>query len=277
MRKRIILVTILTLIVIVGGVGIGLAWKTDVLDKVLPPNIKEMFGRGEKPEEEEEKPKPLKETFQQILEKNCKKIGNESSYFYGIDPDNLPISIDPSVITIVLREKGTVVCAGPDTPGHGYVFIEVQEGNVLYLYDKNSEELGHGGPPFLGSYGNIMEEAGDIKLTVYLQGGHTGPGFEVGIIPVVARGEKRLRLSNGETIFVNTERTVIKADDPRLVNFLNQNSVEFDLGGGEITRIYEGTDKEMVGRFFSDMAALESPEKEKIDEIKRVLNAITAK
>lgn len=52
MRKRFILITILALIVIVGGVGIGLAWKTKYLDKWLPPNIKEMFGRGEKPEEE---------------------------------------------------------------------------------------------------------------------------------------------------------------------------------------------------------------------------------
>ena len=43
-----ILLIVLALVVSVGGVGIGLAWKTDVFDKWLPPNIKELFGRGEK-------------------------------------------------------------------------------------------------------------------------------------------------------------------------------------------------------------------------------------
>lgn len=57
-----ILVAVLALVIAVGGVGIGLAWRTDVLDKVLPPNIKEMFGRGEEPEEEPgEKPEEDKD------------------------------------------------------------------------------------------------------------------------------------------------------------------------------------------------------------------------
>ncbi len=44
----IILAVVLALVVVVGGVGVGLAWKTDVLDKILPPNVKEFFGRGPK-------------------------------------------------------------------------------------------------------------------------------------------------------------------------------------------------------------------------------------
>lgn len=47
-----ILIAVLALVIAVGGVGIGLAWRTNYLDKWLPPNIKKMFGRGEKPEEE---------------------------------------------------------------------------------------------------------------------------------------------------------------------------------------------------------------------------------
>lgn len=47
----IILIAALAFVIAVGGVGIGLTWRTDYLDKILPPNIKEMFGRGEKPEE----------------------------------------------------------------------------------------------------------------------------------------------------------------------------------------------------------------------------------
>lgn len=61
----VILIAVLALIIAVGGVGIGLAWKTSYLDKWLPLNVKGMFGRGEKPEEEpgeepEEEPEPAK-------------------------------------------------------------------------------------------------------------------------------------------------------------------------------------------------------------------------
>lgn len=40
-----ILLIILALVISVGGVGIGLAWKTEVLDKWLPNSVKEFFGK----------------------------------------------------------------------------------------------------------------------------------------------------------------------------------------------------------------------------------------
>lgn len=43
-----VIVIALALVIAVGGIGIGLAWRTDYLDKWLPPNVKRMFGRGEK-------------------------------------------------------------------------------------------------------------------------------------------------------------------------------------------------------------------------------------
>lgn len=61
----VILIVVLALVIAVGGVGIGLAWKTNVLDKWLPVNVKEFFGKeitptngeqtnGEQPNGEEE-------------------------------------------------------------------------------------------------------------------------------------------------------------------------------------------------------------------------------
>jgi len=71
----VILTAVLALVIAVGGVGIGLAWKTNRLDKWLPPNIKEMFGRGEKPEKEPE------EEPEEDLTKDWKTYESE---FYGI-------------------------------------------------------------------------------------------------------------------------------------------------------------------------------------------------
>lgn len=61
----IILIAVLALVLAPGGLGVGLVWKTEHLDKVLPLSIKGMFGRGEKPEEKpgeepaEEEPGPI--------------------------------------------------------------------------------------------------------------------------------------------------------------------------------------------------------------------------
>uniref|UniRef100_A0A832E0I1 Uncharacterized protein n=1 Tax=candidate division WWE3 bacterium TaxID=2053526 RepID=A0A832E0I1_UNCKA len=57
-----ILLIILAAVLAVGGIGIGLAWKTNVLDKWLPANVKEFLGKeitptnGEQPATDGEEP-----------------------------------------------------------------------------------------------------------------------------------------------------------------------------------------------------------------------------
>jgi len=57
-----ILLIILAAVLAVGGIGIGLAWKTNVLDKWLPANVKEFLGKeitltnGEQPATDGEQP-----------------------------------------------------------------------------------------------------------------------------------------------------------------------------------------------------------------------------
>src|SRR3989337_2651913 len=45
----VILLAVLALVVAVGGVGIGLAWKTNVLDTWLPASVKGFFGKEVNP------------------------------------------------------------------------------------------------------------------------------------------------------------------------------------------------------------------------------------
>lgn len=46
-----VITTALAIAIVIGGFGIGLVWKTDYLDRWVPASIKELFRRGEKPEE----------------------------------------------------------------------------------------------------------------------------------------------------------------------------------------------------------------------------------
>lgn len=45
----ILLLVVLALMIAVGGIGIGLAWRTNYLDKYLPARVKELLGKEAKP------------------------------------------------------------------------------------------------------------------------------------------------------------------------------------------------------------------------------------
>jgi hypothetical protein len=222
---------------------------------------------------------PLTETFQQILTRNCRKIGDERSFFHGIDLSALPVLIDPAVIDIRTREQGAVVCTG-EIGGSAYVYIEYGDNYGLSIYDKDSKELGHGGPSFLGiAVGPIIKETKNTKLAIYIAWPDGGPAL-VGDLSVIGRGEKELQLSNGETIFANTSRVVIDGSDPRLVELLSRYSKESEsvtgrkeIDGSLIGEVGSG----VVDRFFSNLANIESPERENIEDIEKALDAVIAR
>jgi len=90
------------------------------------------------------------------------------------------------------------------------------------------------------------------------------------------RGEKSLRLSNGETIYANYTSTAIDGDDARLVELLNNYSEpsDFEPGARELT---ENPENEIKQKFFQDFSNLQTPEKNALTEIENVLKEITAK
>ena len=224
-------------------------------------------------------PTPLTESFQQILVENCRKIGDESSFFYGIAPDVLPVLIDLRVITLKLREQGTASCASADPPVEtSYVFVPTEDNSGFHVYDENSVEGGHGGPPFLGTYGGVIKQTGSVTLSVYMGWPHGGPIF-VGDFVALVRGVKELKLSNGETIFVSTSLTVIDKDDPRLLEVLDDYSdvSDSDPSRKEVTTSPGDVEAGVVARFFNNLTTLESPERENIGKLENILDAVTAR
>jgi len=221
---------------------------------------------------------PIINSFQEILTKNCQKIATGSdSYFYGIQPDLLPVSFDPTAITINPQEQGTISCGffTPENPNKNFVSIEFNTDWNMNIYDKNSEELGHGGPPFLGSFGQTIQDKKDTKLTIYLSLGE-GP-TEVKDIGVQVRGERKLPLSNGETILMNVSDEAIPGGDPRLMAILNKYQTTYEgysvIDSSKIEQIQE----EIVKTFFGDVNKLQSPEKEIVLEIQQILKAVNPK
>ncbi|PJC21827.1 hypothetical protein CO059_03105 [candidate division WWE3 bacterium CG_4_9_14_0_2_um_filter_48_10] len=174
----VILITVLALVIAVGGVGIGLAWRTNRLDKWLRPNIKEMFRRGERPEEEEEKPGEEPETKPgEDLTKDWKTYENE---FYGISfkyPKTYQGSTEPEEkgVRLILSDEtrlgNPTSNIGINTGGLvlrcvdiGYE-VAIKEGKVEVLsrnvYDNTDDPLcpGHGGERIIHSLYFVFEKS----------------------------------------------------------------------------------------------------------------------
>ena len=209
------------------------------------------------------------DSFQQILAKYCQKTDLENqAYFYGIQPAFLPVSLP--------EKNDTLICTGDPQPNGSYLTIDSDKGRIN-IYDKNSLELGHGGPPFLGSLDTIIKDDGNIKLSIAL--GWPGAGCaQIGELPLNIRGERKLQTASGETIFINTQTTAILENDPRLITVLQEKtkSCEFD-GQNTIQPETQGLEEKLKQRFFSDFDNLENPEKQAIAAVENTLNDFSPK
>lgn len=208
-------------------------------------------------------------TFQQILTKYCEKIGDERTYYHAVKSAILPIKINTDAVKIKYIGTDSFACAGENQSGTDYITIQLVDNNRVNLYDKNSKELGHGGPPFLGSFNPVIKTINNIKYSVIMA--NDGPIF-VGTVPVTLRAEKTISLENGEEVFANVNTTIIQANDPRLIEFLNKYSKDDSEGRREIVNydFYE----DMVKTFFQDLTTAEN--KTKIEELDKILSAFSA-
>ncbi len=215
--------------------------------------------------------------FQKYLASHCKKIDLvRGGYFYEMTLDNLPIIYD-STLFKTIQEKGVTGCSFSDGKNNGSTGISASNGTV-YLYDKNSVEGGHGGSPFLGSWGNVIENKNNIKLSVYLDGFPEGGDQLIEWLYVALRGEKEMLTTNG-SVFANFTTTAIPRNDPRLIILLNKYSSPSDQEPGK--KKFDGematVNAEIVKRFFNDLSPLENPEKEKLNYVKSLLSSIELK
>ncbi|HNP89547.1 MAG TPA: hypothetical protein PKI75_02865 [Candidatus Woesebacteria bacterium] len=219
----------------------------------------------------------LTASFQEILTKNCLKISfGKGSYFYGILPANLPISIDPSV-KLKYREENTFACAGdPAVPNSQYVLIETVDGISLNLFDANSKEGGHGGYLFLGPLPNLIGEKNGISFSVGLNwpdGGCASPDY----LALKLRGQKSLKLSNGEIVFLNSITSAVKEGDPRLTEILSKNTQPCQLDPERKEVVYEGTEEKVKNKFFAGLNNLADNEQQVVEKLTALLNSISPK
>lgn len=219
--------------------------------------------------------------FQKLLADNCKTV-EKDSILQEIDMSLLPIKIDSSVINLSVKRNPSIVSCEAWTPYKVFVSIPFQiygydfGGDIkLYLFDKQSEEPGHGGASWFQTSGIVIKDDGVSKYAVYFGFGEV-PIVYPSSTPVIISAEKKIHLSNGEDVSVSFKTTLLHGDDPRLVNILSKYSVKRDDKSIEITDTISA-EKEMAAIIFGDLNNLKSPEKEKLAQVENALSAISAK
>ena len=217
-------------------------------------------------------------SFQEILGSFCQHIILSSNVsFDGIKLENLPITINQSVLPINLREEETISCISEEgTPKSGFAFLEYGDHRLLNLYDSNSKELAHGGQAFFGSRPVIIKDDGTIKWSMSLnwsEGGCPEPKE----MAIVVRGERKLNLTTGEIIFANTDMQVVDPGDSRLMTALQTKLKDSTCEPGKKEVVYEGTNELAKEKFLNNLDQLASPEKERVDQLRKILMAISPK
>ncbi len=212
--------------------------------------------------------------LQDFLSENCKKVGTSDAYFYGFKSDSLPFTYDESHIKPDLRNGSYFTCGDYEPKRrNGYIPL----GEDVKIYDNDSEELGHGGPNFLGEYGKEIENKNNIKLLVSFGGLPHEEGTLLEDITVNARGIKTIKNQNGE-FYIITNSEVIPANDPRLLILLNKYSSDSKYDPSKkVLKMSETVENDIINQFFSNPSNLSNPEKEKVDKIRNTLDSIKLK
>lgn len=214
-------------------------------------------------------------TLQELLDVFCKNL----------ELEKLPLQLDRELINIVPYSGESIWCgsAWSDKQNTTGKFLVINTDNErLYLHDGEFYDEGHGGYSHFMPKGTVIKKDEKKQISVFLATSEAG--IYVGQNRVIARGQKTLYLKNGNPYYVTTDTVAVEGKDIRLVNILNKyasecpwpppdgNSTKQCINSKEsLTKANE----EIVRVFFSNPLNLSSPEKDTVDLLEKILEAIS--
>lgn len=210
-------------------------------------------------------------TFQQFLSDNCQP-GNPQY----LSPEKLFLDLTGKLKPTVRQGSQSVICTSVD-PNlakivSGYLSVSTID-NTLIIYDGESEELGHGGAPFLGFWGQSIYTDDDMRIGAYFNFG-SGPAL-LGELPLTIRGEKKFTTIFKNPVFVNLNLPAIAADDPRLIESLKPYAEDTEFDSPELTKATAAVYDSIINQFFGTNLKPGTPEFLALEEMKRALSSIT--
>lgn len=214
--------------------------------------------------------------FQQLLIDKCQTVeiknpetGQSVSTWSGLLPQDLPVSLN-SNLTLTLPKEGLINCLYGN-PNQQFLSLRTADENIM-IYDQNSVELGHGGPPFLGVFGEKIGTKGGVDVYLYAGFAEAGPSHP-GQIPLVIRGIRELTLNDGSKIYLVADRDAIHTADPRLVNYFRQ----YLTKETDESTLYNDDVSKNLPSLVPSLDVQTEPEKTNIESLLTTLNSFSPK
>jgi hypothetical protein len=222
------------------------------------------------------KPVSIDKSLQEVVTASCEKFSfNVGGYTYYIKVENFPFTVDASKITVLdnsLESEYQGVCGvleeNPGTADITFNYkLSVGDKNRAYVFDEDTVELGHGGAPFFGDFGELIEEGDDYLISTYLTCGDICYGT-VDEYSLHLRVKKILEYEDGYKLYLNTTFTI---EDSDFEDYLSANMKMID---GKMMVDYEKAEAGLVGKFFKDIDNLGNAEEEAYDKAMEFVRAI---
>ena len=208
-------------------------------------------------------------TLQDFLVKNCNP-GNPQS----ISLDVLPFTLNQSTLKTTPQPNGiTAYCNStePEKISHAILNISLSNNQWLLIHDNGSQELGHGGPPFIGLIGKTILDEDSTKIGAYATGGE-GPTL-LGEIGIGLRGIKEFRTLDNNPVYISLSQTGVESTDPRLLDYLRPFTKESGFDKPEV--IWDSDlENNLINFFFANPQTTEITA---INNLKQKLNSINPK
>ncbi len=214
---------------------------------------------------------------------------------YYMSKDDLPIHIDQSVIIIDpdahpihCSSLDKIACSRPVDGGEftipifGTSINNNSHLNISIFDDKASYETTFSQKKVVNRLissvekGEVILQSNDITLRAFLDSPlPQGISYKYAR-EIVINGVKKLKLSNGLTLYASLTLTGIGQDDPRLFETEKKYAVpKIGWADGVYELTDPGAESQIVHTFFSNMSQLASPEKDVVNYIMQQLNAIS--
>lgn len=154
----------------------------------------------------------------------------------------------------------------------------------ILIYDEESMEGGHGGPPFIGFYGTEIYNKDNIRIGAYLVIS-MGDLYVKDIVNITLRGERIIVPNGFETIYISTTKSVDIEDSEMLgkvsliaSNYLATGSTDIIAGSEDLIDLnkYTEFEIELVNAVF-DSSKISPKHKKVIDEMISDLNSFEVK
>ena len=208
--------------------------------------------------------------FQETLSQNCYEVSDNNMKVITISLSTLPLTFDKNVL-VIQDDLFSATCQG--NQGNDYVSIKYDADHTMRVYDDESEELGHGGPSFLGPIGTLIKNQGDVDIYAYLVAPGVGDAY-IGEAPLYIRGIKKIKIGNSFYFYVSTDRLMLNGEDDVWVSYLDKYSTP--AGSGEKGIKISEAERDLKTGFLLNLSKLSPAQSEALAFVESTLAAVNS-